>query len=496
MSGLRYILALDQGTSSSRAILYDENVRLVATAQQEITQYFPQSGWVEHDALEIWDSLQVVLNQVIAKAGINARQIAAIGITNQRETTVVWNRTTGKPICKAIVWQDKRNADLCHQMKADGWEETIKHKTGLVIDSYFSATKIKWILQNIVGAQRLADDGLLLFGTIDSWLLWKLTDGKKHISDYSNASRTLLFNTETGAWDAELLEAFGVPESMLPQVQDSASHFGDFQLDGVKIPITGMIGDQQAALFGQLCLEPGQVKNTYGTGCFMLLNTGQNRAISDQGLLSTIAWSLDGKITYALEGSVFVAGAAIQWLRDGLQIIKHASETEALALQASGDDVVVVPTFVGLGAPHWDMYARGAMFGLTADTGRAEIARATLQAIAFQSYEVLEAMHKDSDTELTVLRVDGGAIANNFLAQFQADILQLDVERPKVIESTVTGAAYMAGIGCQLWDLEFLQTHREIDKTFSAEMPEEKRQQLLSSWNKALELAKDWLLED
>lgn len=491
-----YILALDQGTSSSRAILFDQDAQLIDSAQQEFSQHFPRSGWVEHDPMEIWQSQEAVLQQVMQSANVKAEQIAAIGITNQRETTVVWNRITGQPVYNAIVWQDKRTADLCQILKNDDWERIIQRKTGLVLDAYFSATKIQWILQNVPQARTLADAGDLLFGTIDTWLLWQLTQGKKHVTDSSNAARTLLFNIETQEWDSELLDAFNVPASMLPKVQDSASHFGDYPLNGVKIPVTGMIGDQQSALFGQLCLNPGDVKNTYGTGCFMLLNTGEYRAHSEQGLLSTVAWRLQGKTTYALEGSVYVAGAAVQWLRDGLQMVEQAQETEQLANEAKNDDVVVVPAFVGLGAPHWDMYARGAMFGLTRDSGKAEIARATLQALAFQSYEVLDAMQKDSETNLNTLKVDGGAIANNYLAQFQADILQIAVERPTVIESTATGAAYMAGIGCHLWSIEFLQAQRKVDRIFESSMSDTERQKLLKRWNRAVERTKGWLLED
>lgn len=490
-----YILSLDQGTSSSRAILFDESATLIEVAQQEFQQFYPQSSWVEHDALEIWNSQQSVLKQVIQKAGILPNQVRAIGITNQRETTVVWNRLTGEPIYNAIVWQDKRTADYCHSLK-DDYGSMVLHKTGLLIDAYFSATKVNWILQNVDGARELAQQDQLLFGTIDTWLLWKLTQGKQHATDYSNASRTLLFNTETLDWDSELLDTFDIPASMLPTVQDSASHFGDYLVDDVHIPIMSMIGDQQAALFGQLCLQAGEVKNTYGTGCFMLLNTGSERMLSEQGLLSTIAWGLEGKVTYALEGSVYVAGAAIQWLRDGLQIIEHAKDTESLAESIAEDDVVVVPAFVGLGAPHWDMYAKGAIFGLDRGTGGAEIAKATLQSLAFQSYDVLQAMQHDSGIKLSVMKVDGGAIANNYLAQFQSDILRCDVERPSVIESTATGAAYLAGLACGLWTMEFLKQQRQIDRTFSAIMPNEKQQRLLKRWNKAVERTKGWLLDE
>lgn len=492
----KYILSLDQGTSSSRAVLFNESAELVEVAQQEFQQFYPQSSWVEHDPIEIWESQQAVLNQVLEKAAVSPNQVRAIGITNQRETTIVWNRVTGEPVYNAIVWQDKRTASYCQAMLEDQWGPIVLQKTGLIIDAYFSATKVNWILQNVDGAREQAENGELLFGTIDSWLLWKLTDGKQHATDYSNASRTLLFNTETLEWDSELLEAFDIPASMLPKVQDSASHFGDHAIDGESIPVMSMIGDQQAALFGQLCLNAGEVKNTYGTGCFMLLNTGSKRMLSEQGLLSTIAWGVGGKVTYALEGSVYIAGAAIQWLRDGLQIIEHAKDTQELAETAESDDVVVVPAFVGLGAPHWDMYAKGAMFGLDRGTGKAEIAKATLQALAFQSYDVLQAMQNDSGVELSIMKVDGGAIANDYLAQFQADILRCDVERPKVIESTATGAAYLAGIASGMWTIEFLKQQRQIDRTFSVTMPEEKQQRLLKRWNKAVQRTKGWLLDD
>lgn len=492
----RYILSLDQGTSSSRAILFDESAQIVEVAQQEFQQHYPQSGWVEHDPLEIWQTQKQVLKQVFKTASISPNQVSAIGITNQRETTVVWNRLTGKPIYNAIVWQDKRTADFCREMKAKDWEPIIFRKTGLLIDAYFSATKINWILQNVEGARELAEQEQLLFGTIDTWLLWKLTAGKQYATDYSNASRTLLFNSETLTWDSELLDIFDIHSSMLPNVKDSASHFGDFLFKGVKIPIMGMIGDQQAALFGQLCLEPGDVKNTYGTGCFMLMNTGNKRMLSKQGLLSTIAWGLNGKITYALEGSVYIAGAAIQWLRDGIKIIENAKDTEQLAESTNKNDVVVVPAFVGLGAPHWDMYSKGSIFGLGRDTGRAEIVKATLQSLAFQSYDVLQAMQNDSGIDFSVVKVDGGAIANNYLAQFQADILQCDVERPQSIESTATGAAYLAGIASGLWSVDFLKQQRKIEQIFSANMQDRQQQQLLKRWNKAVERTKGWLLDD
>ncbi|MGH1543828.1 MAG: glycerol kinase GlpK [Arenicella sp.] len=492
----KYLISLDQGTSSSRAILFDSQARIVRIAQREFTQHFPEPGWVEHDPEEIWQSQLGVLEDVIKECSLSATDITAIGITNQRETTIVWDKQTGKPIYNAIVWQDKRTTAICEAMIADDWQTIVERKTGLVLDAYFSATKIQWILDNVDGARERAEQGDLLFGTVDSWLLWKLTDAEVHATDCSNASRTLLFNIETAEWDLELLEAFNIPEQMLPEVRDSAGHFGAYTIDNKKIPITGIVGDQQAALFGQLCLQAGDVKNTYGTGCFMLMNTGKERIESESGLLTTVAWRLQGEIVYALEGSVFVAGAAIQWLRDGLQLIDDAGETERLALEAANDEVVVVPAFVGLGAPHWDMYARGAIFGLTRDSGKAELVRATLQSLAMQSYDVLTAMNSDSGIELNSLKVDGGAIANDYLAQFQADILSLAVERPKVIESTAVGAAYMAGIGVGLWTLDELQQQREVDRVFSPEMLPERREHLLRRWHKAVERSRGWLEDD
>ena len=488
----KYIISLDQGTTSSRAVLFDHGGEIIDAEQKEFTQHFPKPGWVEHDANEIWDSQFGVLKQLVAKHMLRPEDIAAIGITNQRETTVIWNKKTGQPIHNAIVWQDRRTASICEVLKEQGLEQKISEKTGLVIDAYFSATKIKWLLDNVEGARQLAETGELLFGTIDTWLIWNLTEGKVHATDYSNASRTMLFNINTGEWDNELLEILDIPDTILPEVRDSSGGFGAVAFQNSEIKISGVAGDQQAALFGQMCLRAGEAKNTYGTGCFMLMNTGTEKIDSKKGLLTTIAWGVDGNITYALEGSVFIAGAAIQWLRDKLEIIEHAEETEALATQASDNTVMVVPAFAGLGAPHWDMYARGAMFGLTRDTGKAEISKATLQSLAYQTTDVLDAMQQDSKIKLTALKVDGGAIANNFLAQFQADILNIDVHRAKILESTALGAAYLAGLAVNYWSLDDIQQNKQSDKIFTPSMQEAERNKLLKRWQKAVQRCKNW----
>jgi len=488
------IIALDQGTTSSRAVLFNFDADIVDVSQQEFTQHFPKPGWVEHDAKEIWDSQFGVLQRLVANNQLRPNDIAAIGITNQRETTVVWNKTTGEAVYNAIVWQDRRTAAKCDEITAAGWKDKIQQKTGLVIDAYFSASKVQWILDNVAGAREQAEAGNLLFGTVDTWLIWKLTDGAVHATEPSNAARTMLLNINTGEWDEELLDLFTVPRSMLPEVKDSADNFGNVTFQGQDVPIAGVAGDQQAALFGQTCFETGMAKNTYGTGCFMLMNTGDERIDSESGLLSTIAWSLDGKITYALEGSVFIAGAAVQWLRDELEFIESASDSEALALQANPEsDVVVVPAFAGLGAPHWDMYARGAIFGLTRDSGRPEIAKATLQSLAYQIFDVLNAMQNDSGIELSQLNVDGGAIANDFLAQFQADVLQRPVTRPKVLESTALGAAYLAGLKVGYWNMTDLTKVREIDRQFEPKLSADKMESLLKQWHKAVERSKQWI---
>lgn len=491
---MKYIIALDQGTTSSRAVLFDESGEIVDITQKEFTQIFPKPGWVEHDAEEIWKTQHDVLIYLIRKNRIRPAEIAALGITNQRETTVVWDRKTGEPVMNAIVWQDKRTADICEEMKQADLEPHIRENTGLVIDSYFSATKVAWILRNVEGAREKADKGELLMGTIDTWLIWKLTKGKVHATDYSNASRTLLYNIKDLTWDTHLLSHLEIPESMLPTVYPSSHHFGDFDLEGVKIPIGGVLGDQQAALFGQACFDVGSAKNTYGTGCFVLMNTGEKIHHSASGLVTTIAWGLDEKVIYALEGSIFIAGAAIQWLRDGLKLIDTAADTHYFASRAGGDDeVYVVPAFAGLGAPYWDMYARGAIFGLTRDTGKNHIIKATLQSLAFQTKDVLDAMEKDSGIKTQVLKVDGGAATNDYLMQFQADIQGVEVERPVVIESTAKGSAYMAGIMAGIWKKEDILNNRRIDRTFEPVMPDEKRGSLYAGWQKAVRRTMGWL---
>jgi glycerol kinase len=491
----KYILALDQGTTSSRAILFDDKGQPVNSAQQEFTQFYPKPGWVEHDANEIWESQLKVAQQVLKKQKIKPGQIAGIGITNQRETTVVWDKTTGEPIYKAIVWQDRRTAAICDQMTKDGLTDYVRKNTGLVIDAYFSGTKVKWILENVKGAAAKAARGELLFGTIDTWLIWKLTGGKVHMTDYSNASRTLLFNIKTLKWDAKMLKVLGVPNSMLPDVRSSSGLFGHSvkELLGDEIPIAGLAGDQQAALFGQGCVQKGMAKNTYGTGCFMLMNTGSDLVYSKNGLLTTIAWGLDGKVSYALEGSVFIAGAAIQWLRDGLKIIDDAPDSEYMATkETDSDGVYVVPAFAGLGAPYWDMYARGAIFGLTRGTTKSHLIRATLESLAFQTKDVLDAMEKDSKISLKALRVDGGACANNLLMQFQSDMLDTAVERPGIIETTALGAAYLAGLGTGFWKMKDLEKNWKLERRFLPVMKKEERERRYKKWQKAVSRVMDW----
>jgi len=489
----KYIIAIDQGTTSSRSVLFDENGHQVAISQQEFEQIFPKSGWVEHNPQEILDSQLATFKNLIKDNAIDASDIAGIGITNQRETTVVWNKSTGKAIYNAIVWQDKRTAPICEDLKNKGLEDYVKTTTGLVIDSYFSGTKIKWILDNVDGARTLAEKGELLFGTIDTWLLWNLTNGKVHATDYSNASRTMIFNIKTLEWDEKLLDALDIPKNMLPEVKPSSFHFGDFEYDNYKIPVAGMAGDQQAALFGQACFDKGEAKNTYGTGCFMLMNTGENLQYSQNGLLTTIAWGIDNKVYYALEGSVFIAGAAIQWLRDGLQMIKSAEESEAIAAQVDGDNpVYVVPAFAGLGAPYWDMYARGAIFGLTRDTGKNHLVKATLDSMAYQTKDLVNAMQEDSKIELSSLKVDGGACANNVLMQFQSDILDTEIERPKNIESTALGAAYLAGIAIGLWKQQDIISNKKIERRFTPSMEDQQRKKLYKGWQKAVDRTMNW----
>ncbi|WP_394748305.1 glycerol kinase GlpK [Spongiimicrobium salis] len=489
----QYIIALDQGTTSSRALLIDKEGKIVGMEQEEFQQIFPHPGWVEHDPKEILSSQMAVLNRLLKKQKLSPSDIKGIGITNQRETTIVWDKTTGEPVYNAIVWQDKRTADICEQLKSKGITEYVKKTTGLVMDSYFSATKVKWILNHVPEAKEKAEKGALLMGTVDSWLVWNMTKGAAHVTDYTNASRTMVFDISKLKWDTVLLNEMDIPASMLPEVKPSAYHFGDYELDGVKIPIAGIAGDQQAALFGQACFKKGTAKNTYGTGCFMLMNTGKKPQFSENGLLTTIAYGLDGKVNYALEGSIFIAGAAIQWLRDGLELIADAKETEALANSVQGESsVVMVPAFAGLGAPYWDMYARGAIFGLTRDTGKAHLAKATLESLAFQTKDILKAMEQDSGIRLKNLKVDGGACANNFLMQFQADILNTEVHRPQVIESTAMGAAFLAGITVGLWSQDDIGQNRPIDRIFQPTFEKTKRKRLYRTWKKAIKRTMEW----
>jgi len=492
----QYILAFDQGTTSSRAIVFDKKGSIVSVAQKEFTQIFPQPGWVEHDANEIWSTQFGVAAEAITKAGLSAEDIAAIGITNQRETTVVWERATGQPIYNAIVWQDRRTASFCDSLKANGKDKLIQQKTGLVVDSYFSATKVKWILDNVAGAREKANKGELCFGTIDTWLLWKLTKGQIHATDVSNASRTMLLNIHTLQWDGELQDIFDIPGNMLPQVRSSSEVYGHTQniLSSHNIPISGIAGDQQSALFGQMCTQPGMVKNTYGTGCFMLMNTGEKPVQSTNNLLTTVAWKVNGITEYALEGSVFIAGAIVQWLRDGLGIIKTSAEVEALAKQVKDSDgVYVVPAFAGLGAPHWIQQARGIITGLTRGSSSAHIARAALDSIAYQTMDVLKAMEADSGIAIKELRVDGGATSNNLLMQFQSDILNTVVVRPVVTETTALGAAYLAGLAVGFWEnMEAIQTQWQADATFSPAMDDTTRISLSKEWQRSVKAAKAW----
>src|ERR1044071_2470429 len=491
---MKYILALDQGTTSSRAILFDPAGSIKAVAQKEFRQFFPQPGWVEHDANEIWSTQAGVAAQALAHAGVGPGDIAAIGITNQRETTVVWDRETGKPICHAIVWQDRRTAPMCDRLKARGLEKRIRKKTGLVLDAYFSATKLQWILQNVPGARARAKAGGLAFGTVDSWLVWNLTGGKKHVTDVSNASRTLLLDIRTGDWDEDLLELFGVPRSLLPEVRSSSEVYGEASHFSPGIPIAGMAGDQQAALFGQVCDRPGMVKNTYGTGCFMLMNTGPKPITSKNNLLTTIAWKIGNRTEYALEGSIFIAGAVVQWLRDGLGLIKTSAEVESLAAQVPDTGgIYLVPAFAGLGAPHWDPYARGVIAGITRGTRAAHIARAALEGIAYQVKDVLEAMEADATLRLKELRVDGGACADNLLMQFQSDLLGAPVGRPRVAETTALGAAYLAGLAVGFWkDRSEIAKQWQVDRRFLPGLKSTRRKQLCAGWSKALARAKRW----
>ncbi|MFE4353605.1 glycerol kinase GlpK [Peribacillus butanolivorans] len=490
----KYILSLDQGTTSSRAILFNEKGEIVHSAQKEFTQHFPKPGWVEHNANEIWGSILAVIAGVLSESSVKPEQIAGIGITNQRETTVVWDKETGAPVYNAIVWQSRQTSEICDELKGRGLNDLFREKTGLLIDAYFSGTKVKWILDNVEGARQKADEGKLLFGTIDTWLIWKLSGGKAHVTDYSNASRTLMYNIHELKWDEELLEILTVPKSMLPEVRPSSevyAHTIEYHFFGQSIPIAGAAGDQQAALFGQACFNEGMAKNTYGTGCFMLMNTGEKAVSSEHGLLTTLAWGLNGKVEYALEGSIFVAGSAIQWLRDGLRMLKNAEDSEVYAKRVeSTDGVYVVPAFVGLGTPYWDSDVRGAVFGLTRGTSKEHFVRATLESLAYQTKDVLDAMEADSGIELKTLRVDGGAVKNDFLMQFQSDLLRVPVERPTINETTALGAAYLAGLAVGYWkDQEEIAQQWAIDKTFNPSMDEQESEKLYDGWKKAVQAA-------
>jgi glycerol kinase len=492
----QYLVALDQGTTSSRAIVFDKQGNIIQSAQKEFTQIFPKPGWVEHDPLEIWSTQVGTLSEAKTRAGIHASDIAAIGITNQRETTVVWEKATGKPVYNAIVWQCRRTAEYCDKLKAKGFDKAIKDKTGLIVDAYFSGTKVRWILDNVPGARAKAENGELLFGNIDTWLVWNLTKGQVHVTDYSNASRTMLFNIHTLEWDEDILKELDVPRAMLPEVKPSSCVYGNAAAEylGGEVPIAGIAGDQQAALFGQCCFEAGMVKNTYGTGCFILMNTGTKAVESKNGLLTTIAWGEGGKVEYALEGSVFVAGAAIQWIRDGLRMIDNAAFSEAYAVKVpDSGGVYVVPAFVGLGAPYWDQYARGAILGLTRGTTKEHFIRATLESLAYQSHDVIKAMEADAGVPIKAIRVDGGATANNFLMQFQADIINTDVVRPKVIESTALGAVYLAGLAVGFYaNKEDIVKNVHVDRVFTSTIAEDRRAKLLAGWKEAVKRSLGW----
>ena len=492
----KYILSFDQGTTSSRAIVFDKSGNIVSVAQKEFRQIFPQPGWVEHDANEIWSTQIGVATEAVQKAGITTQDIAAIGITNQRETTVVWDRQTSQPVYNAIVWQDRRTSDYCDQLKNDGSAKIIKEKTGLVTDAYFSGTKIKWILDNVEGAREKAEKGELCFGTIDAWLLWKLTKGQVHATDVSNASRTMIFNIHTLQWDQELLDLMNIPLAMLPEVRGSSEVYGYTEQIGTsaKIPVSGIAGDQQAALFGQMCTQPGMVKNTYGTGCFMLMNTGDKPIASSNNLLTTIAWKVNGQVQYALEGSVFIAGAVVQWLRDGLKLIQKSSDVEELSLkEEDSGGVFMVPAFTGLGAPYWNQHARGIIVGLTRGSSNSHIARAAVESIAYQTMDVLKAMEADANISIKEVRVDGGATVNNYLMQFQADILNTTVIRPAITETTALGAAYLAGLAVGFWsDVKELEAYWQKEKLFEPAMDDGKRKNLQKQWARAIRAAQAW----
>ena len=495
----KYIMALDAGTTSNRCCLFNEAGEVCSMAQKEFTQYFPQPGWVEHDANEIWSTQLEVARQAMENIGATAANIAAIGITNQRETTIVWDRKTGQPICRAIVWQCRRTSKYCDELKAKGLTESFRKKTGLVIDAYFSGTKLRWILENVPGARERAEKGELLFGTVETWLIWKLTGGRVHVTDYSNASRTMLFNISTLQWDEDILRELNIPRCMLPEVRPSSCVYGEAlpQFFGAAIPIAGAAGDQQAALFGQTCFAPGEAKNTYGTGCFLLMNTGKTPVFSKNGLVTTIAWGLNGEVEYALEGSIFVAGAALQWLRDELRLIDSAPDSEYMAQKVSDTNgCYVVPAFTGLGAPHWDQYARGAIVGLTRGVNKYHIIRATLDSLCYQTHDVLRAMEADSGIKLTALKVDGGASANNYLMQTQSDIIDAPVQRPKCVETTAMGAAYLAGLAVGYWKNKAdVRKNWAIERTFTPSISEEQRKARLHGWNKAVKCALGWAEE-
>lgn len=497
----KYIMALDQGTTSSRAILFDKEGNVIATSQKEFTQFYPRSGWVEHNPMEIWGSQSGVMREVLETNSIRPEEVCAIGITNQRETTIVWEKSTGKPVYNAIVWQCRRTSEICDKLKEKGYEKLIKDKTGLILDAYFSATKIKWILDNVEGAREKAENGELLFGTVDTWLIWNLTRGKVHVTDYTNAARTMLYNIKELKWDEEILKILDIPKSMLPDVKPSSyvyGHTDEGMLSGAQIPIAGCAGDQQAALFGQTCFEEGSAKTTYGTGCFMLMNTGENIVKSKNGLLTTIAWGVDGKIKYALEGSIFIGGASIQWLRDELRILYDAKQSEFYANSvADTNGVYLVPAFAGLGAPYWDMYARGTIMGLTRGSNRAHLVRATLESIAYQVKDVINAMEEDSGLKLKGLKVDGGASSNDFLMQFQSDILNVNINRPKVVETTALGAAYLAGLSVGFYNnKEEIKNSLIIEKEFIPNMKEAKRNILYKGWKRAVSRSLEWAKED
>ena len=497
----KYIIALDQGTTSSRAIIFDKNLNIIEKAQKEFTQIFPQPGWVEHNPMEIWSSQRSVLTEVIAQSGISLKDVAAIGITNQRETVIVWDKNTGEPVYNAIVWQCRRTAEICEELKNRGLEDYVKENTGLIIDAYFSGTKVKWILDNVKGAREKAENGELLFGTVDTWLVWKLTGGKVHVTDFTNASRTMLFNIKNLEWDKKILKELNIPESMLPEVRNSSEVYGKTRMgitigeeNGTSIPISGIAGDQQAALFGQAGFHTGDIKNTYGTGCFMLMNIGNKCIKSNNGLLTTIAIGIDGKVEYALEGSIFIGGAVIQWLRDELRFFDKASDTEYFAQQVDDNGgVYLVPAFVGLGSPYWDMYARGTIVGLTRGSNKNHIIRAALESIAYQSKDLINAMKEDSGIEINSLKVDGGATANNFLMQFQSDILNTKVLRPEIIETTALGAAYLAGLAVGFWkNKDEIKKNWRLNKEFTPDLSENLREKYYKCWKKAVEKAKSW----